>query len=284
MAWYHDNTRQTYVTTYRDERSMRAEVEAAAGVGFVTQTMARRGNQWTVTYHRDERTWARIQVETALEQVNRERAKLDQAKGKTGTLVAEIEPRFRAARAETSNPTQLEQRLLKSITDLIAARQAANAQRRMVLASHSALKSARDAAAKLQVEVPHADINEAETATLSSEIDDEMKHLEGDQALQRAQQSVVKAAQEWQKVVGDRWGAHGKVTNAARGIAAIATPLVTAQSILSRSSDSKVQAAQTEHAKRQAQLEALDALLQQREGALLHELEARDNCVAVVLG
>ena len=37
MAWYEDKTKSTYIATYKDEKAMRREVEAAAKFGWVPQ-------------------------------------------------------------------------------------------------------------------------------------------------------------------------------------------------------------------------------------------------------
>lgn len=277
MNWYEDTKRRTYVATYSIEKLMRAEVEAAARFGFVTQTMAHTGKVWTVTYHRDERAWARIQVENALQQLSQEQEKLHQAKSKINGLQSDLQARFRAARNETSNPTQLEKRLLQAITDLIAARNAANLQRQAVLTSYATLKTARAEAAKLQIEVPQADRDvEAESAPIRSEMNAEEHYLERELALQRVQENVLKAVQEWQKVVGDHWGAAGKVSGAEKKAASHQAAATTVDLKAASAAEAKARAAEAELARHKTKLGAMEALLQQQEAELLRQLAARD--------
>lgn len=285
MEWYQDQTRKTYVVTYRNEKEMRTQLELAAHYGFVSQAMTRKGQEWTVTFHRDERTWARLQVEQALAQVHQEQAKLQQTEDRIAGLQNALQSSFRAARTQTSNPTELEKKLHKSITDLIAARNAANAQRLLVLNAYTSLSARRAEAAKLQVEVPQADINvEAESAPIRSESAREGQRLEREQALQQTQQQVLKAVQEWQKVVGDWWGANTRVAKIESKVAGARTSTTTVDTQVPAADNSKARAAEVELTKHRTKAEALETLLQQREADLLLYLEARDRDVAAVIG
>lgn len=264
---------------------MRAEVEVAAHFGFVTQTMAHSGKAWTVTYHRDERTWARIQVENALQQLSQEREKLRQTKAKIGGLQSNVQSSFRAARNEASNPTQLEVRLLQTIKDLIAARNAANLQRQVVLNSYETLRTLRAEAARLQVDVPQANIDvDVASAPIRGEMNEEAQYLERELTLQRTQENVLKAVQGWQKVVGDRWGAVGKVSGSERKAVAHRAPTTPTDLKASSAPETKARAAEAELAKHRAKLDAMEASLRQQEAELLRQLEVRDRDIAAVLG
>ncbi len=283
MAWYQESIRKTYVATYKNEKLMRAEVEAAARFGFVTQTMTHKGQVWTVTYYRDERLWARIQVEQALIQISMEREKLRQLEGKIVGLQGDLQARFQAARNETSNPTKLESALFKVITDLISTRRAANNQRQTVLTAYGVLGMARTEATRFQVEVPQANIDiEAEAAPIRRRFAEEEKYLQKEESLQQAQQAVVKAVQAWQNAVGDRWGLRGKVENADKKLASTSTLLTAAPAKESGKIATKARAAEAELTKHQTKLEAAETLLKQRESDLLRELEARDASLAAL--
>lgn len=285
MTWYQDNTRKTYVATYKDEKSMRAEVEAAARFGFVTQAITRQRNEWTVTYHRDEYTWARIQVENALQQLSQERSKLEETKFRIERLQSGLQSRFRAARNETSNPSQLEQQLLKSISDLVSARHAANEQRQTLLNAYILLRMRRTEAAKLHVDVPQANINiEAESALLSKEIDAEILLLQPEETLQTSQQQVLKAVQEWQKTVGNKWRTHAKVSKTEKQVTAVRTIPATADTKAANTAASKTRSAEIKLAKHQTNLGAIESLWEQQEEYLLRQLETRDRDIAAVLG
>lgn len=283
MAWYDDNTRKSYVATYKDEKSMRSEVEAAAHKGFVTQAMTRKGNEWTVSYQRDDRAWARIQVEQALQNLDAERGKLLQAASKVSTLEADLQSRFRAARTETSNPTQLEQRLLKAVTDLIAARKAANTQRQVLIASYPQLAAVRDEATRMQVQVQGADRDvDAETAPLKAEIDAEGRRILSDEDLQRKQQAVVKQVQEWQRIVGDRWGAQSKLARLQAKSGSLMKQPMNSTSL--QPPPPTVSKAEAELTRLQVRLNVLETQLQHCESDLLRELEARDKRIVAVAG
>jgi DNA repair exonuclease SbcCD ATPase subunit len=284
MAWYEDKTRKTYVATYSSERLMRSEVEAAARFGFVTQDVAPHKQGWTVTYYRDERRWARIQVEQALKQISLERDKLRQMESKIVGLRGDLQARFQAARKEASSPTKLESALLKAISDLISDRRAANTQRQTVLATYRTLDTARAEAAALKEEILQANLIDIdkESAPLRRKFAEEEQQLQQEEALRQAQQAVLKAVQAWQNAIGDRWGLHGKVEGADKKLTSTSTLLTAADARESGKIATKVRAAEAELAKHQTKLETIETVLQQRENYLLRELEARDTCMAAL--
>lgn len=275
MAWYQDSSRKTYVATYQNDKVMRAEVEAAAQFGFLTQAIAHNRSQITVTYQRDERAWARIQVETALSQLQAAKNRTQAAQTKTFSLTNEVATRLRAARNETSNPTQLEQKLLKAISDCITARQAAISESQSLMSAYALLTTARDEAAKLHVVVPQAEIDvPSEYDRIRAEIEQENIRLGQDQSLRESQQRVVSQVQTWQKAVGDRWGARSKLAGAEKALARASTATTGATSAGSHS-----QTAEAKRAQHQARLAELDGILQEREAALLTVLEGRDKAM-----
>lgn len=109
MAWYNDKDRTTYVGTYKDEKSMRKEVEETSKHGSVPQSTAgvgghinvgrtvapavftgglslllgasRSKDKTTITFVRDDRWIARSRYDAALKQFNETDKKLKHAEG-----------------------------------------------------------------------------------------------------------------------------------------------------------------------------------------------------------
>ncbi len=278
-AWYQDNSRKTYVATYTNEKTMRAEVEASAKFGWVTQTMASsRKGQWTVSYLKDERARVRIQAEEAFGQVGEMRGKLVQAVGKVSALEAAVRQRFQGVRTETSNPTQLEQRLLKSIKELVSARQAAITQRNLVLGAYGTLQSAYEEAENMRVDVSHVKTDiPPEMAALRQDIGIESERLQRDRALQEVQEAVVKPVQDWQIAVGNQWGARSKIAKADQQLAKTQqSPAAGGNETQATSANAKTRSLRAERVKHEESLRSAETLVQQREAALVGCLQARD--------
>lgn len=286
-AWYQDNTRKTYVATYMNERVMRAEIEAAAKFGWITQTMASsHKGQWTVSYIKDEQARVRIQAEDAFRQLGEQRSKLVQAVGKVHSLETDTRQRFHAVRMETGNPTQLEQKLLKTIKELVTARQAAITQRNVVIGAYGMLQSAHQEAEKLRVDVSHvkADFS-SETATLRQEIATESGILQRERAIQEAQEAVVKPVQDWQRAIGDHWGTRSKGFKASQKLASIQqNPAAGEDGAPAIGLNTSAQAVQAEQAKHEEAIRTAEALVQQREAVLVERLKTRDAQLAVLVG
>ena len=276
MAWYNDDTRRAYVATYTDEKSMQAEVEVASLSGFIAQSTTRRGKEWTVTYHRNERELARVHLQTAVGAIATARNTLTEARDKAAHAQTVVESLFHAALTERSNPTQLEQKLLRGCGDLVTARQEVIAKCESTIAALASLQKVRSDAAREQVTLPQAEFDlDVEIAQLNVEIQQQRNQLGLERSLQHAQQTVVRVVQVWQRSVGEKWGAdqqHAKVANK------LAILKMTPKS----DTKNKATTLEAQKAMHQAKLEKLDVQLQENEDLLLKELQIRDRFASSV--
>ncbi|MCL4535313.1 MAG: hypothetical protein M1370_09180 [Bacteroidetes bacterium] len=312
MAWYDDKNRATYAATYKDEKSLRKELEEVTKHGWMIQDTSSVGShinvgrtvtgavltggisllfgasrskkEVTVVFVRDPRWVAQRQIDEAVKPLKDRQSDYDKAVAELGKERNQFKARLATAgQGQSLNRYSLEMEVSKALGRLIDAQKKVIKQRDQLLDVITPALVVYNNAVSLGASLPKLPTRlDSEVSRLTSEAERDDHLLEGEIHVRQVQENLVQAAHSWRE-------ASEKLSDAQRRLAyadrQIANARQLTDSVPPEQADraaKKLAEAEQERAKRFADVEKWTEESSRCERSMNQILEARSPLLAAL--